>query len=124
MKRASKTLSVIAVASAAIAALVAFDRRPMAVSDVVEQAFHYRLKEEPTVVARECKKPLAIQGVAYFEETTLRLSEADYRGLIAQLSTDRSFQEKESASGPVYDRFVIGKEIVSWQPRNASNHEF
>lgn len=124
MKRASKILSVVAVACAAIAALVALDRRPMAISDVVEQAFHYRLKEAPTVVAREWKKPLAIQGVAYFEETTLRLSEADYRGLIAQLSGDRSFQKKETASGPFYDRFVLGKEIVSYQPRDASTHEF
>jgi len=123
MKCGSKILAVVAVACAAIAALVAFDRRPMAISDVVEQAFHYRLKDEPTVVAREWEKPLAIQGVAYFEETTLRLSEADYRGLVAHLSRDRSFQKKESASGPYFDRLIVGKEILSWRTRDDSARE-
>lgn len=124
MKRHSKIILIVAIAALAVSALVIFDRRPMTVSTVVEQAFGYRLKDEPTVVAREWEKPLAIQGVAYHEETTLRLSEGDYRALIAKLSADRGFEKKEFASNQYYERFVVGKEIVSWQPRDASTHEF
>lgn len=124
MTRRSKIPLIVAIVGLAVAALVILERRPMAVSTVVEQAFGYRLKEEPTVIARKWEKPLAIQGVVYHEETTLRLSEGDYHALIAQLSADQSFEKKEFASKAYYERFVIGKEIVTWWSHDASTYEF
>ncbi len=125
MKRSTRVLTTCAVAVAAIAAVVAFlELRPIALATVVDRAFGYQMKEDPVVVVREWKKPFGVQGVAYHEETTLRLSESDYRDLLARLMADRSFKKKSSGSGERYERFVVGREFVSWAAGPAPEFRF
>jgi hypothetical protein len=123
MRRSTKIVAVCTGALAAITALLVLDRRPMEVSDVIEHAFGYRVMDEPAVVSRKWQKPFGIQGVAYYEDTILRLSESDYRELSTRLVADRSF-EKKFGTHEFYERIVVGRHIVSWQPTSSPELRF
>ena len=124
MKRSTKILAVCSVALAAVTAVVVVDRRPMKVSDVIERAFGYRVKDQPTVVSRKWEKPFGVHGVAYYEDTVLRLSESDYRELSARLVADRNFEKKKFGGHVLYERFVVGRQIVSWEPTSSPELRF
>jgi hypothetical protein len=49
----------------------------------------------------------------------VRLSAVDYRDLLTHLAGDHSFEKKKVGSNEFNERFVVGRELIDWQSRDA-----
>ena len=123
MKASRKVFAAFAIGAAVIIGMFVVERSPRRISGVVEGAFGYRLKEKAEIVSRKYEVPFSVHGVSYSEDTTLRLSPTDYRGLLDHLTADHRYEKKKFGTNEFYERFVVGKELISWQAHDAT-HEF
>jgi hypothetical protein len=115
MNRRSKAiLFAFAFGIVAFAVLFAIDQAPRNIEKTISQLFGYEFQDAYEVIRRDHEAPLSIQGVAYWEEVTLRLSNADYQRLSSILIADTSFEEKEIGGKMFRERFIVGDELTSW----------
>jgi hypothetical protein len=123
MKASRKVFAAFAIGAAVIIGMFVVERSPRRISGVVEGAFGYRLKEKAEIVSRKYEVPFSVHGVSYSEDTTLRLSPTDYRGLLDHLTADHRYEKEKFGTNEFYERFVVGKELISWQAHDVT-HEF